>query len=1177
MDNLENKNDKKLLSLAPSFEAEDVKRIYGPYIENALEEKEYKDSTECKNKNIAISGGYGAGKSSVIKTYIHNSKYRKKTLFVTLGSYVESESNRENLKEIEISILQQIIYSERPDKLPFSRINRIDKDKRAILNYTTAISILITIIIGFIIGTTKYKENFFVQKSIGLTCLSILLIFVFLSAFGITYYVLSKFNLSKITLGLANVKAEINEHNQISILNEFIDELIYFFLNTDYEIVVFEDLDRLKNYKPIFSKLKEINGIINNSIKNRTIKFIYAVNDTLFENEEYRTKFFDIIIPIIPYSSYQTTSDILISNITSEEKKSISSSDIRRIGSFINNPRSAYDIINEFRIFKENKNDINNNAIRQTFYMAAYKVIYPKRFDLIYKREGIVAYYISPDFKEDLKRKISQNEKNKRENAKNELIEIKNKTINLYTEELIKRLKDKYNGYNIQDITLFDYKKNIITTMKKISNDYDELLKLKDKKIKANLPGWGEIEEEDFFCYLPKEEFFSKLIDENTLEKIEVLNKEIKELEKNDINYNLIKNKEKLDYILNLKLEKESSYFCVNKEEFNKLNEFEKKMITADILNENIIKVISKRHNGLLSENDNNILERIIRNESFEWNQHIDNAKELLDELNADDFTFDSLCIVDLYKEALISKKKEDYIKNIFNGLNEEKIKFIKYLEENNIRFISASKKYIDKYWDEIEKYNFDAEIICFYLKNTIVYANKNDLKRDSFFWGCIENYGEIIEYLEVDFEIVKDKLKDFLLPFSLDVNFNAASKKMMKFIYENDLYEICQQHIEPILEALNYTYNKESILESIDSNKNNKVYEKMKNDIPSTLIYLNINNIRQNDSEEFLIKFIKESKLTKEELIQLLDLENVVFNDISEISSEYYSCLKKKKKYTINWTNLYNLYKANNNVLDEYLINIITSNRDDLANQEFNYDKYGELCDSIMEKDDVDYETCKILNKTFIKSGTYRSIDRFTINKLILQIEEGGICLDDIEELNKVLTNEELSNEQKGRVLVDSFDYFKNLEIENLNEDILKYILKSKLNIQEIIDFMFKNKNSFKHSIVFFIYQEIIHNSVNLSEENVIYLLESDLSSSEKAKIYIKYKEILKDYNIEDILNLIGGDYKRILNKEKFLYFDNTEYNQIFLNILQGNYFDHYTKRGNKLHIAYNPSKRND
>jgi len=77
-----------LISLAPSYEAEDVK-IYKPYLDKAILEKEYENSHKYKNKNIAISGGFGAGKSSVIKSYIKNSQYKNKTLYVSLGSYIE--------------------------------------------------------------------------------------------------------------------------------------------------------------------------------------------------------------------------------------------------------------------------------------------------------------------------------------------------------------------------------------------------------------------------------------------------------------------------------------------------------------------------------------------------------------------------------------------------------------------------------------------------------------------------------------------------------------------------------------------------------------------------------------------------------------------------------------------------------------------------------------------------------------------------------------------------------------------------------------------------------------------------------------------------------------------------------------------------------------------------------
>ena len=49
---------------------------------------------------------------------------------VTLGSYSEKSNYSES--DIEYSILQQIIYTERPNKLPLSRLDRID-DKNKIL------------------------------------------------------------------------------------------------------------------------------------------------------------------------------------------------------------------------------------------------------------------------------------------------------------------------------------------------------------------------------------------------------------------------------------------------------------------------------------------------------------------------------------------------------------------------------------------------------------------------------------------------------------------------------------------------------------------------------------------------------------------------------------------------------------------------------------------------------------------------------------------------------------------------------------------------------------------------------------------------------------------------------------------------------------------------------------
>ncbi len=84
------------------------------------------------------------------------------------------------------------------------------------------------------------------------------------------------------------------ELKEVSGLNKHIDEIIYFFEATDKNILVIEDLDRF-NSTELFSKLREVNFIINNSPKikdKKVVKFIYAIKDDVFTKNLNRTKFF---------------------------------------------------------------------------------------------------------------------------------------------------------------------------------------------------------------------------------------------------------------------------------------------------------------------------------------------------------------------------------------------------------------------------------------------------------------------------------------------------------------------------------------------------------------------------------------------------------------------------------------------------------------------------------------------------------------------------------------------------------------------------------------------------------------------------------------------------------------------------------------------------------------------
>ena len=122
-------------------------------------------------------------------------------------------------------------------------------------------------------------------------------------------YVIQGYSNSK--LNKLNLKdGEIDIKEDTSIFNKHLDEIIYFFRATPYNVVIIEDLDRFET-PDIYLKLRELNQLINESKEiNRHIVFVYAVKDDVFVDEA-RTKFFDYIITIIPVINPSNSKAIL--------------------------------------------------------------------------------------------------------------------------------------------------------------------------------------------------------------------------------------------------------------------------------------------------------------------------------------------------------------------------------------------------------------------------------------------------------------------------------------------------------------------------------------------------------------------------------------------------------------------------------------------------------------------------------------------------------------------------------------------------------------------------------------------------------------------------------------------------------------------------------------------------
>lgn len=295
--------------LGPSKEA-DSKGVYSEALKYAIENPEI--------KNIAVTGIYGAGKSSVIKTFfdkLENKKYNP--IFVSLAAFNVNDEKENNFQSdgekllkkqnefqhtLEKSILQQLFYQVNERKVPLSRFKRITKHSKLLLHFASFVTICIILTLSFLFLPNlidNIKDNFnFIGEKIPkwiwhlLTCSALLGIYVIV--YKILFMLKTKINISKFKIKDAEV--EINDKAE-SVFNKYLDEIIYFFQVTNYGVVIIEDLDRYEGDASfIFQKLRELNTLINSSNQvKQSVKFIFAIKDDFFSDHEERTNFLTIL------------------------------------------------------------------------------------------------------------------------------------------------------------------------------------------------------------------------------------------------------------------------------------------------------------------------------------------------------------------------------------------------------------------------------------------------------------------------------------------------------------------------------------------------------------------------------------------------------------------------------------------------------------------------------------------------------------------------------------------------------------------------------------------------------------------------------------------------------------------------------------------------------------------
>lgn len=980
----------KYKSLAPTMlSSEEIKKKkeYFNILEDALRNED--------TNNIAITSPYGGGKSSFIKTFIklqEDAGNKYKFLSISLASFGEKdkEGNIINAEQerIEKSILEQMFFGEKWSHLKHSGFKRIKNINplTIMMHLTLLISWIIVFLSLWNIGILNSIYKILTPPD--MFFFSILIVFVLLSLGGlrtlselITYFKIKKLVFFK------DVEIEITGDDK-SVLNRYIDEILYFFEETEYNVVFFEDLDRFE--KPeIFRKLREINLIINKSRvlrkKLKQVSFIYAVKDEVFDTEA-RTKFFDYIIPLVPvissYNSYIKLKEELgtflydkskkrstfIDDKRTQGQKYISNQLLKKISYYITDMRLLINITNEFRLYHS---QLDSTIIMdQLLSIIVFKNIMSSEFAKLQKDEGALFSLFSK--------------------TKDSIIDKQVDVINKKIERLTNNIKEIENTFlpSIQELNSI-----YLMSIQQCSKNLKAIYKI----YTADIENFSEIE-----VLLKNPDFLPMIFKNQTLRCNDIhgnefqINIDLKQIEK-DIPSTLtyieriekIKNKKSLSEIQSeiTKLENQkqeirgcklsqvltSPFF---KEIIDQISrERQEAMTPEEILLENpLVKILLQ--DGLINEQYHTLISYFITTEGeiqlqdkqfLMWVLQRENKKlydyqlktpnKVAEELQEEMVIHHSVLNFDLFNEILSNfakySKTEAENKSLFT-------KFLTAIKETTDEYFVASYfghlaelnkqdkanehiKVLAENWDGLWNYYVHGypkgSIDNFFYKLFEVCSIDTIKKQD--YTGSIKRHVEN----DLDFEVFylskhddqkkAKEAQDKLVAFSqknnitsLDLERLAADERLLQKFYESNLYILNAKNISVILSGQNATYT--NILKSQKQQLIERVNKNLNNYLKNELLEIT----DPYEDANVMLELINAARITggieiEEDILESLIKKKIFcIDDINKViwnDKKIIKILYANNKVSFSWKNIvFYAAKISDGQVDETLFSFI-------------------------------------------------------------------------------------------------------------------------------------------------------------------------------------------------------------------------------------------------------------
>ncbi|XFA98636.1 hypothetical protein ACAG96_07150 [Candidatus Izemoplasma sp. B36] len=995
-------------------------------------------------KNIAITSIYGGGKSSVINSFLNNYKHPSE-IKVSLANFEKidippinqgngdstsdegksqdnSVINKNKIKEdaLQLKIIKHLFYKVNPHRLPKSVYVKSSTSPRKI-GGTLLFFYMVYLIVVFL-NQYFFRSFFIISDDNALIHFIPLLTCVI-------YLLLCESGLKLKNVDTKIGKFEVGKDETIGTFDKYIDEIIYFFSTTGYRLVIIEDVDRYNSIH-IFNSLRELNILLNDcETISEKVTFVYALNDYLLEEENIRnnkSKFFDLVIPIIPISSKYNSAGIIIEYFqdikinlidmeqTVHKEVSITPSEEFIIGlsAYVYDMRTIKNIHNEYIAtileFSSSqginiKNVLSKEYLDKLYAMIVYKNYMPLDFSDLYEGKGILYNlfkYKSIFFKKNLD--IVDDEINKYEkyseylrsyslgNAKYEkliydLFKAEYGNINLY-------IYDTNNTYNRKTINLSKYS-NIREQLKGLKykvNNNNPIIDF-DDKLESLLTGGSE--------------WFSLTSKNRSEVSLEL--------------YNLRKRKAQIKYRPLSELLTDLSSEVIKEEYFKKFEDIEKKkgniindkykiinripeiliyLLKSKKLSEDYASYMNFHKEGRISNEDRLFIQSLYSKQEISRDTVLQGFKSIIPLLDITKISNKNLLNYS-FIDYLIKVNDLELLQSIFDEHNHIELsdffgdyfgatssvqKVIHYLINNqkellNMLFIDFSN---DDYLTDI-------------LINGILEYNLNLNICDILDSKSIESINSFSRILLYHTSLTEDRVINYnnnllLINVKLrSLDNSTDNNKLLKYIELHRLFQININMLNIIINGgfnnivdLNYTNirkNTKNILEYIQENINEFVES----------VLLKLNSVTE--SSEAMITIINDLNLERENKIKVIESDSILFRieKISQITDNTFLIpLLLSLRIDFSIDNVTSLYKVIKSSEDEEVLN---------AYLDF-------LC-AVIDDESIEYSNLDeyIIKMLSLESVNYSKLNRF-LQRTIYSIDL--ITVQNNKTISKLLTN---------------------------------------------------------------------------------------------------------------------------------------------------------------------------